>query len=241
LPEALAKIREYVFRFLFPPHALKQIHSRCSEAHSSNTSILQNPNYATKLAAAQSASSSAWPSQQNPSNSSSSAPPLAPPPSSSQSQSQQLLSLASSQQQQQSNTQQSRQQQQSYPPNLTNGSVPLQQPPPNSSSNGGPYLDHQAVGGAGVGPDGSSAGGAGVAGGVGGSLPSQTIPAQQILSSPADKWGLQAFLHAIRNADEDKGMLSFGTDLMSLGMDMGSQESVSLVHASLSTTRPSIS
>lgn len=52
----------------------------------------------------------------------------------------------------------------------------------------------------------------------------QTVPAQQVLSSPADKWGLQAFLHAIRNADEDKGMLSFGTDLMSLGVDMGGNE-----------------
>ena len=52
------------------------------------------------------------------------------------------------------------------------------------------------------------------------------MPAQQVISSPADKWGLQAFLHAIRNADEDKGMLSFGTDLMTLGVDMGGNESV---------------
>lgn len=82
------------------------------------------------------------------------------------------------------------------------------------------------MGGAGVGPDGVSlGGGANGPGGVGtGSLPSQTIPAQQILSSPADKWGLAAFLHAIRNADEDKGMLSFGTDLMSLGMDLAGSE-----------------
>lgn len=57
-----------------------------------------------------------------------------------------------------------------------------------------------------------------------GPFPTQTVAAEQVLASPADKWGLAAFLHAIRNADEDRGMLSFGTDLMSLGMNMGAAE-----------------
>jgi CCR4-NOT transcription complex subunit 2 len=57
-----------------------------------------------------------------------------------------------------------------------------------------------------------------------GPFPTQTVPAEQVLASPADKWGLAAFLHAIRNADEDRGMLAFGTDLMSLGMNMGGVE-----------------
>lgn len=84
----------------------------------------------------------------------------------------------------------------SYPPNLTNGSAP---PPLQDLQQH--LLQHD-----------------------GGPLAPQTIPAQQVLSSPADKWGLQAFLHSIRNADEDKGMLSFGTDLMTLGVDMGGNE-----------------
>ena len=57
-----------------------------------------------------------------------------------------------------------------------------------------------------------------------GPFPTQTVPAEQVLASPADKWGLAAFLHAIRNADEDRGMLAFGTDLMSLGINMGGAE-----------------
>lgn len=57
-----------------------------------------------------------------------------------------------------------------------------------------------------------------------GPFPTQTVPAEQVLASPADKWGLAAFLHAIRNADEDRGMLAFGTDLMTLGMNMGGVE-----------------
>ena len=49
-------------------------------------------------------------------------------------------------------------------------------------------------------------------------------PAQQILISPADRWGLLGLLAVIRSGDPDTALLGMGTDLGAVGLDMGSQE-----------------
>ncbi|KAI5896245.1 uncharacterized protein SCHCODRAFT_02614346 [Schizophyllum commune H4-8] len=47
-------------------------------------------------------------------------------------------------------------------------------------------------------------------------------PAQQVLLSSADRWGLLGLLALIRNATSDEGLLSgMGTDLGTMGLDMG--------------------
>ncbi|KDQ62074.1 hypothetical protein JAAARDRAFT_189448 [Jaapia argillacea MUCL 33604] len=45
-------------------------------------------------------------------------------------------------------------------------------------------------------------------------------PAQQILLSPADRWGLLGLIAMIKNADLDQSLLSVGTDLGTMGLDM---------------------
>lgn len=45
-------------------------------------------------------------------------------------------------------------------------------------------------------------------------------PAQQVLMSPADRWGLLGLIAMIKNADLDQSMLTVGTDLGTMGMDM---------------------
>ena len=49
-------------------------------------------------------------------------------------------------------------------------------------------------------------------------------PAQQVLISPADRWGLLGLLAVIRSADPDTALLGMGTDLGAVGLDMGNQE-----------------
>jgi len=44
--------------------------------------------------------------------------------------------------------------------------------------------------------------------------------AQQVLMSPADKWGLLALLAMIKSTDLDTNLLSVGTDLGTMGLDM---------------------
>lgn len=48
-------------------------------------------------------------------------------------------------------------------------------------------------------------------------------PAQQILVSAADRWGLLSLIAMMRNAnsDADQGLTSIGTDLGTMGLDMG--------------------
>ncbi|KAJ7599869.1 hypothetical protein C8J56DRAFT_999587 [Mycena floridula] len=48
-------------------------------------------------------------------------------------------------------------------------------------------------------------------------------PAQQVLMSAADRWGLMALLAMIKNAgsEMDQGLSSVGTDLGTMGLDMG--------------------
>ncbi|KAF7799436.1 hypothetical protein EIP86_010671 [Pleurotus ostreatoroseus] len=45
-------------------------------------------------------------------------------------------------------------------------------------------------------------------------------PAQQVLMSPADRWGLLGLLAMIKSADLDTNLLSVGTDLGTMGLDM---------------------
>ncbi|KAH8086001.1 hypothetical protein BXZ70DRAFT_956790 [Cristinia sonorae] len=45
-------------------------------------------------------------------------------------------------------------------------------------------------------------------------------PAQQVLMSPADKWGLLGLLALIKSPDLDTSLLSVGTDLGTMGLDM---------------------
>lgn len=45
-------------------------------------------------------------------------------------------------------------------------------------------------------------------------------PAQQVLISPADRWGLLGLLALIKSADSDSNLLSIGTDLGTMGLDM---------------------
>ncbi|CAL1713590.1 unnamed protein product [Somion occarium] len=47
-----------------------------------------------------------------------------------------------------------------------------------------------------------------------------TTPAQQVLMSPADKWGLLGLLAIIKSTDLDTNLLSVGTDLGTMGLDM---------------------
>lgn len=47
-------------------------------------------------------------------------------------------------------------------------------------------------------------------------------PAQQVLISAADRWGLLSLIAYMRNAstDVDHGLTSIGTDLGTMGLDM---------------------
>ncbi|KAI0298125.1 hypothetical protein B0F90DRAFT_1633024, partial [Multifurca ochricompacta] len=51
-------------------------------------------------------------------------------------------------------------------------------------------------------------------------------PAQQVLMSAADRWGLLGLLAMIKNADPDQALLSVGTDLGTMGLDMQQQGSL---------------
>jgi len=57
--------------------------------------------------------------------------------------------------------------------------------------------------------------------------PIPQTPAQQVLYSPADRFGLLGLLNIIKvSADPDFGMLTLGTDLEKLGLDLGSTENI---------------
>ncbi|OSX57226.1 hypothetical protein POSPLADRAFT_1174699 [Postia placenta MAD-698-R-SB12] len=51
-------------------------------------------------------------------------------------------------------------------------------------------------------------------------------PAQQVLMSPADRWGLLSLVAMIKSADPDQNLLSLGTDLGTMGLDMQTQGSL---------------
>jgi CCR4-NOT transcription complex subunit 2 len=45
-------------------------------------------------------------------------------------------------------------------------------------------------------------------------------PAEQVLVSPADRWGLLGLLAIIKGSNADNALLSIGTDLGTMGLDM---------------------
>lgn len=55
--------------------------------------------------------------------------------------------------------------------------------------------------------------------------PIPQTPAQQVLYSPADRFGLLGLLNIIKmSADPDMSMITLGTDLEKLGLDLGSSK-----------------
>ncbi|GAA95051.1 hypothetical protein E5Q_01706 [Mixia osmundae IAM 14324] len=51
-------------------------------------------------------------------------------------------------------------------------------------------------------------------------------PAQQVLLSPADRFGLKGLLQIIRSNDPDVSLLSLGTDLSKLGLDLNQKDNL---------------
>lgn len=51
-------------------------------------------------------------------------------------------------------------------------------------------------------------------------------PAQQVLFSPADRFGLLGLLHLIKSADQDVQALQMGSDLSKLGLDLGRRDNL---------------
>ncbi|KAM0751322.1 hypothetical protein T439DRAFT_325465 [Meredithblackwellia eburnea MCA 4105] len=51
-------------------------------------------------------------------------------------------------------------------------------------------------------------------------------PAQQVLFSPADRFGLLGLLQLIKTRDPDLGMMGLGTDLTTLGLDLGATDNL---------------
>ncbi|GAA5968201.1 hypothetical protein JCM3765_003702 [Sporobolomyces pararoseus] len=51
-------------------------------------------------------------------------------------------------------------------------------------------------------------------------------PVQQVLFSPADRFGLIGLLHIIKTANTDQGMLALGNDLTNLGLDLGAPDNL---------------
>ncbi|KAH9983702.1 hypothetical protein BJV74DRAFT_878851 [Russula compacta] len=81
--------------------------------------------------------------------------------------------------------------------------------------NGTPTTGHGGNNGAGAEAQGQSATSA--------PAPVPQTPAQQVLMSAADRWGLLGLLAMIKNADPDQALLSVGTDLGTMGLDMQQQ------------------
>lgn len=48
-------------------------------------------------------------------------------------------------------------------------------------------------------------------------------PAQQVLISAADRWGLLGLIMAMKSADPESSLLAMGTDLGTMGLDMTNQ------------------
>lgn len=62
-------------------------------------------------------------------------------------------------------------------------------------------------------------------------LPMAQTPAQQVLVSPADRFGLLGLLNIIRMSSSDMGMLALGSDLTNLGLDLSSPTYVRILNS----------
>ncbi|KAF8315589.1 hypothetical protein DL93DRAFT_834752 [Clavulina sp. PMI_390] len=52
------------------------------------------------------------------------------------------------------------------------------------------------------------------------------VPVQQVLASPADRWGLLGFLNLLRSKDPDTAMMGVGTDLSLAGFELQTHEPI---------------
>jgi CCR4-NOT transcription complex subunit 2 len=120
----------------------------------------------------------------------------------------------------------------SYPPSLQNGVQQQQQatqqqqqaPPqqPQAAAQQQTTAAFAPTGNGGVGAEVSAAPSSASA------APAPQTPAQQVLVSPADRWGLLGLLAMIKNTDPDQTLLTIGTDLGTMGLDMQHQACVSV-------------
>lgn len=90
---------------------------------------------------------------------------------------------------------------------------------------GGGGLDMNGSRGTGVNNDGSNGGGTAASLMLQNSVPQLAkTPAQQVLTSPADRFGLLGLLSIIKMQDPDLSMLAMGSDLQLMGMSLESSE-----------------
>jgi CCR4-NOT transcription complex subunit 2 len=99
---------------------------------------------------------------------------------------------------------------------------PTQQGQNQAQGQGAPFVGNGTAPGNGTATTGNGGNGTG-ADAQGQSAPVPQTPAQQVLMSPADRWGLLSLLAMIKNADPDQALLSVGTDLGTMGLDMQQQ------------------
>lgn len=128
----------------------------------------------------------------------------------------------------------SQQQQQSLhappgvPPPASFSQQPSQQGQGQTQAQGTPFVGNGNAPGNGAAAigNGGNAAGAADAQGQSASTPAAPVPqtpAQQVLMSAADRWGLLGLLAMIKSADPDQALLSVGTDLGTMGLDMQQQ------------------
>ena len=99
---------------------------------------------------------------------------------------------------------------------------PTQQGQSQAQGQGAPFVGNGTTPGNGTAPTGNGGNGTAVEP-QGQSAPVPQTPAQQVLMSAADRWGLLSLLAMIKNADPDQALLSVGTDLGTMGLDMQQQ------------------
>lgn len=116
------------------------------------------------------------------------------------------------------------------PQGLPSGPQGLRSPNPDgaTTNNAGAPASTNANSGSAGGPGGGSdAAGAGAGGATGtgtGLGEMAQTPAQQVLSSPADRFGLLGLLSVIKMQDPDLSMLAMGSDLQTLGLNLNAPE-----------------
>ena len=109
------------------------------------------------------------------------------------------------------------------PPPSSFSQQPTQQGQSQPQAQGTPFVGNGNGNGNGTPTTGNGGNGVGAdAQGQSASAPAPVpqTPAQQVLMSAADRWGLLGLLAMIKNADPDQALLSVGTDLGTMGLDM---------------------
>lgn len=109
------------------------------------------------------------------------------------------------------------------PPPSSFSQQPTQQGQSQPQAQGTPFVGNGNGNGNGTPTTGNGGNGVGAdAQGQSSSAPAPVpqTPAQQVLMSAADRWGLLGLLAMIKSADPDQALLSVGTDLGTMGLDM---------------------